>query len=773
MSDDTEPEGRLLNFPPPGGVLDRPPDLADPGRLFPAPAIPPESPEETTMELPVTPAAPDPLNSLRSEGIPLADPESNTSGEFGEDGEGEYVQPRSLADRLGDWLEYRIEMGRARLESEAPFREAEIARKVALLESQTARETGLMDAQNKLRQAHLKAGADRAGARGKADASAAGFGSDKGRGKPGSPARGSGGGAGRSGGSGRGGGSTGPGGSPGRGTGGASGRGPGGGNSPKSSGKGPDRRGGGRANGPKGHESPGGSKGRQNGSGGVGSGRGNAGKGSPGGSGSGRDRGANRGAKRDGGRTPASSPTAERARGRQERAAARQSARQQRAAARQAAGLSDRSRDRDRDREARQAARDRSERRADKSRRRQEKTERKEQQRKRQQAARERAERTGFGEALAEEAQRRWDKRRPSTDGGPKEASGGEAKERKERTQKKEEGKPESGDGGGRTEGKSEPGDNSRSDIPPDGASESQAPGGPEYDDPEDDGRGPYGWSATDRDGKRWTWTAGGWRRRTSYSTRGSTPGSPFGRDRTPPTPEWADGRPNRPADTEPESTTDIWDAVIVDDEGDPFRSYAARRPGLPRAPRQRPTFRTTEIKRPGTSRPAPAPAAPDDGETPSPGAVTPQNTEEHRVAHTPAPRTPAASGPLPAQHQTDITFEQYLIEAVNLAVAAGADKEEAIELAKALEKVADALRDMSSDLAADHAIDTRVTALIADLADAADQMKKDATQCATESGMACEAAVTVAGAVGLVYGQDQQAMQDARLAHTSAAAHH
>ncbi|MDQ0577912.1 ATP/GTP-binding protein [Streptomyces rishiriensis] len=754
MSDDTEPEGRLISFPPPGGVLDRPPDLADPGRLFPAPDIPPESPEETTMELPVTPAAPDPLNSLRSEGIPFADPESDTSGELGEDGEGEYVQPRSLADRLGDWLEYRIEMGRARLESDAPFREAEIARKVALLESQTARETGLMDAQNKLRQARLKAGADRAGARGKADASAAGFGSDKGRGK--SP--GSGGGAGRSSGSGRGGGTTGPGGSPGRGSGGASGRGPGGGNSPKSAGKGPDRSGGGRASGPKGHESSGGSKGRQGGAGGLGSGRGNAGRGSAGGSGTGRDRGA----QRDGGKTPASRPAAERARGRQERAAARQSARQQRAAARQAAGLSDRSRDRDQDREAGQAARDRSERRADKNRRRQEKTERKEQQRKRQQTARERAERTGFGEALAEEAQRRWDKRRPGTDAGSTETSGGEAKERKERKEEKD-GKPETGDGGARTEEKkSEPGDNSRSDVPPDGASEPQQPGGPEFDQPEDDGRG-------------WTWTDVGWRRRTSHSTPDGDPASPFGPDRTPPTPEWADGRPNRPADTEPESSTDIWDAVIVDDEGDPFRSYAARRPGLPRAPRQRPAYRTTEIKRPGTSRPAESTAAAAGDDTvPSPAtASTPPTTEEHHVAHTPAPRTPSASGPLPAQHQTDITFEQYLIEAVNLAVAAGADKEEAIELANGLEKVADALRDMAADLTAGHAIDTRVTALIADLADAADQMKKDATHCATESGMACEAAVTVAGAVGLIYGQDQQAMQDAGLTHTSAAAHH
>ncbi|MEU9313428.1 hypothetical protein [Streptomyces sp. NPDC048256] len=465
--------------------------------------------------------------------------------------------------------------------------------------------------------------------------------------------------------------------------------------------------------------------------------------------------------------------------------AARQAARQQRAAARQSAGLEGRSRDRAQDREFRRAARERSERRADKARRRQDKAQRKEHQRKERlrkeaggEQGRARAERTGFGEAVAEEAQRRWDKRRASAGGASKQTPDGETGHRRE----KKEAKPESG-GGGSAGAKSVPGDNRRSDVPSDGASGPEGAGGPggggteqppEADRLGDETGGP--WRAdSDRDGKGWTWTDVGWRRRTSHSTPDSDPASPFGPDRTPPTPEWADGRPNRPADTEPKSSTDIWDAVIVDDEGDPFRSYAARRPGLPRAPRQRPAYRTTEIKRPGTSRPAapPATAAPD-ATVPSPAtASTPPTEEEHRVAHTPAPRTPAAGGPLPAQHQTDITFEQYLIEAVNLAVAAGADKDEATELAQGLEKVADALRDMAADLSADHAIDTRVTALIADLADAADEMKKDATHCATESGMACEAAVTVAGAVGLIYGQDQQAMQDAGLTHTSAAAHH
>lgn len=101
------------------------------------PAAPPEPPEETTLQLPPIPAAPEPAMALRSEGITPPDP----GEEDGEYEEGEYVQPRSLADRLGDWLEFRIERARAAHESEAPFREAEIARKAALLEGRTAQKS--------------------------------------------------------------------------------------------------------------------------------------------------------------------------------------------------------------------------------------------------------------------------------------------------------------------------------------------------------------------------------------------------------------------------------------------------------------------------------------------------------------------------------------------------------------------------------------------------------------------------------------------------------
>ncbi len=177
MSDDTEPppdrpvpsSGQLINFPT-GDVTDRPPLLPDPSRLFPAPrvdSIPPESPEETTLELPAIPNAPDPVSALRSEGIPAADPDAEEESEYPAADTG---QRRSLADRLGDWLEFRLERARANHEGEAAFREAEIARKAELLKSRTAAEVAMMEQNAKLRQAVLKAQADKAGARGKADA---------------------------------------------------------------------------------------------------------------------------------------------------------------------------------------------------------------------------------------------------------------------------------------------------------------------------------------------------------------------------------------------------------------------------------------------------------------------------------------------------------------------------------------------------------------------------------------------------------------------------
>lgn len=190
MSDVDDPNGILVRGPWRGDSSYVPPPIADYGDTILPPedvsAAPPESPEETTMRLPTIPAAPDPATALRSEGI--TPPE--VAEDDGEYEEGEYVQPRSLADRLGDWLELRLEMVRANHESEMPFREAEVARKAALLEGRTAQEVAMMEQNGKLHAAMMKAKGDKAAARGKADADrmkspSSGLGADKGRSKAG------------------------------------------------------------------------------------------------------------------------------------------------------------------------------------------------------------------------------------------------------------------------------------------------------------------------------------------------------------------------------------------------------------------------------------------------------------------------------------------------------------------------------------------------------------------------------------------------------------
>ncbi|MEU9261783.1 hypothetical protein AB0D68_25320 [Streptomyces sp. NPDC048212] len=134
---------------------------------------------------------------------------------------------------------------------------------------------------------------------------------------------------------------------------------------------------------------------------------------------------------------------------------------------------------------------------------------------------------------------------------------------------------------------------------------------------------------------------------------------------------------------------------------------------------------------------------------------------------------TASAQGGMAAQHRTDITFDQYLVEIANIALAAGADQERAEELAAALGKVADALRDMATDLVGDHNVDTKVTNLISDLADAAGRMKAQAERCAQTCEIAAEAARLAAVGVARTYGEDMRAMDDAGLTHASSAAHH
>nr|BFD88448.1 hypothetical protein StreXyl84_78490 [Streptomyces sp. Xyl84] len=752
MSDDTD--SNVISLPTRGGDSGRMPEAPDGGDLFysepPDSAsgrvVPPESPAETTMELPPIRGPISPETALRETGMPAV-PDS----EDGEYEEGEYVQSRSLADRLGDWLELRIEMAREQHAAEAPFREAEIARKAALLEARTAQETAMMEQNAKLHAAQMKSKADKAAARGKADAarsSSSGMGADKGgRSKAGGGGGSRGGGT--SGGSGRGG--TGGGRSLGTNGSGGTGRGFGSGNSPKGAGKGSDRSAGSRGGTSKGNESSGGTKGRQNGPGGSSAGKSGTGKGSSGGSGkngSGNSGSGKGGSKGDGGRTqtsPASSPRAERARGRQERAAARQAARQQRRGADQAANLADRSKDRDQDRANRQAEREQ---------RRAAKAERKAARKAKREAAKATDGRTTLGEAVAEEAQRRWDKRRAAEkdktakDGKAKDSTGDKDAKDSEATTKKmpKDGPETAADGPKDGSATKEPDDSKkRGEKPSDNSGDKDAKEGTGTDDgpKPDDIKDPPG-PDNRADG------------RSTFKEKIKDFFKPD-EDTTPPeaeepstlrpedlgvTVDRPDG-PTRSTKTEA-AEDDIPDAVIVDDPSDPFGATISSTASLPRAPEP-------HTQRPGTTRPT---------------------AQEDPVASEVSKPTSGQTG-MAAKHRTDITFGEYLMEMVNIAIAAALDKDRAQDLVIALGKVADALRDMAADLVGDHNIATEVVNQITDLADAADRMKQLAERCATECEIASEAARIAAMSVGRVYGEDIQAMDDAGLAHASAAAHH
>jgi hypothetical protein len=220
----------------------------------------------------------------------------------------------------------------------------------------------------------------------------------------------------------------------------------------------------------------------------------------------------------------------------------------------------------------------------------------------------------------------------------------------------------------------------------------------------------------------------------------------PFGRrEPTAPTYEWV-GRP-APSPTTADTSTreDIVDAVIVEDEFHPGPSGpAAGAKGLPRAPEP-------HTQRPGTTRPGPS---------------------ENNVSSRNGAASPVKPG-LAAQHRSEWTYDRYLQEMASIALDAQQDKDLAEKLADGLAKVADALRAMASDLLHDKNIDTRVTDLIADLADSAGQMKIEAQRCADACGLAADAAVMAASEVARVYHEDLDAMAEVGLPYASAASHH
>ncbi|MFE5108313.1 ATP/GTP-binding protein [Streptomyces sp. NPDC056663] len=511
MSDVDDPNGILVRGPWSGESSYVPPPMPDYADTMPDPEdiseAPPDSPEETTMELPQIPTAPDPEMALRADGI--------TAPETGEDDaeyeDGEYVQPRSLADRLGDWLELRIEMARARHEGEIPFRETEIARKAALLEGRTAQEVAMMEQNGKLHAAMMKAKGDKAAARGKADAdrmksTGSGLGADKGRSKDGG-----------GGGSSRGNGNS-------SGSGGRSGSGQSGGGG-KGGTKGPDRSSGGRTGGSGHNGSSGGSKGSHTGSG---------------------SSGRNGSSKGDGSRAqhgPASNTRAERARGRQERRNAGHDA-----------DIAERTKNRDQARANRQ--KDWEDRRAKKAER---DAARKS---KRETAASTESGRTTLGAAVSEEARRRWDKRRADEkDGKP-----GTEKVSLSKDKDKDKDKDKGANGKDKDKDK---GANGKDDK---AAKSSAGKDGPAPDEPGKASKAGDEPSDGSRKRRRFrrrrtsgTGRAGWWGRTGRAGRRGRSSDSPFGPDDSAPNVEWPDRptRTSRPAGGDEE---DIEDAVVVPD---------------------------------------------------------------------------------------------------------------------------------------------------------------------------------------------------------------
>ncbi|WP_234021336.1 ATP/GTP-binding protein [Streptomyces sp. Tu 6176] len=354
---------------------------------------------------------------------------------------------------------------------------------------------------------------------------------------------------------------------------------------------------------------------------------------------------------------------------------------------------------------------------------------------------------------MAEEAQRRWDKRRAAEkdkagkggeagkDGDAKDPVGGEEPDATTKNRKtSKDGHEPSADG----PFDKEPGDGKASGEKPSGGSDRPGDETP-VDDTATDGSAKPDGDAPPPDGDT---SASGEDTPASESDEGVTPSGAEESSGTARPEDFgvtidSPGRPNRPPDSDPQED-DIPDAVIVDDPFDPFGATVTSRAGLPRAPEP-------HTQRPGTTRPT---------------------AQEDFVASEVSTPTKARAT-MTAQHRTDITFSEYMLEIVNIAITAGVDRDRARDLVLALAKVARALRDMATDLVGDHNIATEVIGQVTDLADAATRMKQIAEQCADECDTASEAARLAAVSVGRVYSQDIDAMNEAGLAHASAAAHH
>nr|WP_280873677.1 hypothetical protein [Streptomyces sp. CZ24] len=211
-------------------------------------------------------------------------------------------------------------------------------------------------------------------------------------------------------------------------------------------------------------------------------------------------------------------------------------------------------------------------------------------------------------------------------------------------------------------------------------------------------------------------------------------------------------GRTGRPG-PEQDSEEDIVDAVIVDDPAPP--STDGHPPGLTVGqPAAHPP-------RPGTSRP------------PDPPQEPPMAPEQSPAPRTTTSSAARGSTGMAAKHRTDITLDEYLMSMAAVAVNAERDQQEMAESAPLVALVVGVLAHMAKDLEDDHNVDPEVADLVHEMAQDAGRMVQAFRQAEKASADAAQAAAQAAQEVARVYGQDQAAMDEGGVAQASAAVHH
>jgi hypothetical protein len=701
MSDD---DGELFYFPTRGEDLGGMPGLPPP-----RPVVPPESPEETTMELPVIPdrvhAADHAAAVTAAEPMPVPDTFRGEGPQPPAHGAGALMVAaplavglaalRGMATVVSGWHERRM----AEHAEAAPLREARVKAQVGHLQQRAEHALAMRKLGDQGRQALAKSNLPSGESGGKTGGGGRGSGGGVGRGPGGGGSRGS---------------ETGSKAGPGRGpkSGSGGGKGPAG---ASSSAGGPGRGSGGGANG----------AGGKNGKNGPGGGKGSPGSSGGGGKGSGGSGGHGSGVKSpSGGKAPrsaASSPALERARGRQERAAARQTARLERRGARHAASLADRARDRELGRDRKQAAREA---------RRAAKTERAAA--KREAKAAKDAERVTFGAAVVEEARRRWKKRRKNPD--PPIVS--KVTKRKKGKGKKRKTSAGPGKGGPKVGPKKKPGTGT-------GSGKSKP------------GKGGGKWRLRARPWRKGRWRTRGKAKSGGRFTAGASSFGAAAAGEGPPGREdaWTSAR---------KATGRIWDPFYVVRDDDPWSrpepqgvttgqlGVTTGQLGLPRAPEP-------HTRRPGTSAPSRATSAP--GTTEENVSTVQTTTPQQGLA--PRHRTEMTLDSYLS------TMGRIALNAGETAEEASRVSQTMQATAKAIAEMQQDLAD------GHNVTDPGVMALLDTLAEAAQRMGAESHRMADHSQQAAGGALMAARAVNADYRRDQDAKTDAGLKHASAAAHH